>query len=332
MEGLDDMLKNLPKLLREREAALEERERELECLRARLEQEYPNQGCPSDVIRLNIGGAVRVDVLRRTLTQFKGSLLESKFSGRWDDSLEKDADGSFFIDQPERWFVPLIDYLRSKQCETPLSVVTDPPGFDKKVDQVGFKRMVEYYGMTLAVYPIGIFRLDGKILPDGSGSWDWDHVGEGTCKLKSNDWATFCLKPSTQHKRFVKNYEVTLEQSAVAQIGWINLNSLSAYLTSETARGVGYGENSLSLDCTKSSIASSGAVTSVDAVTVNDGFTIRSEDGGRKWFLNGTIVAQSCKKEDEGVFIEPNSSASFTWVPCISIKGRCEVSFLELSN
>jgi hypothetical protein len=27
-------------------------------------------------------------------------MLAAKFSGRWDDSLEKDADGNFFIDQP----------------------------------------------------------------------------------------------------------------------------------------------------------------------------------------------------------------------------------------
>ena len=107
MEGLDEVLKSLPDLLRKREAALQEKERDLERLRISLEKEHPNHGEPSDVLRLNIGGGARVDVLRRTLTQFEGSLLESKFSGRWDDSLEKDADGNFFIDQPARLFVPL---------------------------------------------------------------------------------------------------------------------------------------------------------------------------------------------------------------------------------
>jgi hypothetical protein len=42
----------------------------------------------------------RIDVLCRTLTSVEGSMLAAKFSGRWDDSLEKDADGNFFIDQP----------------------------------------------------------------------------------------------------------------------------------------------------------------------------------------------------------------------------------------
>ena len=74
MQGLDEVLKNLPQLLKEREEALDERERELECRRSRLEQEYPSHGGPSDVLRLNIGGSARVDVLRRTLTQFQGSL------------------------------------------------------------------------------------------------------------------------------------------------------------------------------------------------------------------------------------------------------------------
>jgi hypothetical protein len=64
--------------------------------------ENPTRFClgePGDVLRFNVGGA-RIDVLRRTLTSVEGSMLAAKFSGRWDDSLEKDADGNFFIDQP----------------------------------------------------------------------------------------------------------------------------------------------------------------------------------------------------------------------------------------
>mmetsp|Transcript_27375 Transcript_27375/g.49507 ORF Transcript_27375/g.49507 Transcript_27375/m.49507 type:complete len:85 (+) Transcript_27375:488-742(+) len=40
--------------------------------------------------------------------------------GRWDDSsLEKDADGHFFIDQPIELFQPMVEYLRAQACMMP---------------------------------------------------------------------------------------------------------------------------------------------------------------------------------------------------------------------
>jgi hypothetical protein len=59
-------------------------------------------------------------------------MLAAKFSGRWDDSLEKDADGNFFIDQPIEWFQPMIDYLRSAACLTPNAPAIDSPFFKAK--------------------------------------------------------------------------------------------------------------------------------------------------------------------------------------------------------
>ena len=55
------------------------------------------EGC-SEVLHLNVGGDLTA-VLRRTLTSVEGSMLASRFSGRWDNSLERDRDGNFFIDQ-----------------------------------------------------------------------------------------------------------------------------------------------------------------------------------------------------------------------------------------
>ena len=51
-------------------------------------------------------------VLRRTLTQFEDSVLAAQFSGRWDDSMEKDRDGNMFVDQDPENFMLLINYLR----------------------------------------------------------------------------------------------------------------------------------------------------------------------------------------------------------------------------
>ena len=45
----------------------------------------------SDVLllRLNVGGT-KMEVVRRALTILEDSRLASRFSGRWDDSIEKD--------------------------------------------------------------------------------------------------------------------------------------------------------------------------------------------------------------------------------------------------
>lgn len=59
--------------------------------------EYYGETNPSEVLSLNIGGT-KVKVSRKTLTCVPGSMLASKFSGRWDDSIERDDDGNFIID------------------------------------------------------------------------------------------------------------------------------------------------------------------------------------------------------------------------------------------
>lgn len=129
-----------------------------------FEETNPAAGNPSDVLRLNIGGS-RIDVLRRTLTSVEGSMLASRFSGQKDDSLEKDADGNFFIDQPMDLFLPLVDYLRAKACMTPLARPVKSPPFGDKDERNNFSRMLEYYGMTLGVYPFGIFEGDDNDSP-----------------------------------------------------------------------------------------------------------------------------------------------------------------------
>jgi len=48
----------------------------------------------SDILHLNIGGT-KTTVSRRILTSIPGSMPATKFSGGWDDSIEKDKDGDF---------------------------------------------------------------------------------------------------------------------------------------------------------------------------------------------------------------------------------------------
>ena len=183
--------------LEEREAKVEERE---EALRKALEgvdnEKRLMAGCtPNDVLPLNIGGT-KCHVLRKTLTQHEGSMLAARFSGRWDDSIDKDADGFFFIDQPAELMMPLINFLRAKAIETPVVVPVKVPvvypnadgkvGNDKEQD---FYRLVEYYGMTPFVY----------------GQCFWLHRGlagqGGQCtagaepSVTCTAWNTYVLRP-----------------------------------------------------------------------------------------------------------------------------------------
>jgi hypothetical protein len=272
----------------------------------------------------------RIDVLRKTLTQVEGSMLASRFSGRWDDSLEKDADGNFFIDQPEKLFILLIDFLRAKQIETPLAKHTDPPYFECEKETDDFNRMVEYYGLTLAVYPIGLNQLEEK---KSTTDPDWRICDQGECNIESLDWATYSLQPFQGcHSRVVDSFEVTIEKCSTAQIGWIDasVSSLRAYRSSEGGRGVGYGSSSMALDCVKSCVVVLGFSVPLlsGGIPVNQGCTIRSEKGGQNWFVDGTLVASTILEGDN--VTEFSFAKGVQWYPCISVRGSCKISKIEL--
>ena len=123
------------------------------------EDNEPPSSSGSDVLSLNVGGT-RVQVLRRTLTSCEGSMLASRFSGRWDESLEQDSQESFFIDQPPYLFLRLLDYLRHKSNETcgfpPARVQT----FEDEEEHDNFFRMVGYYGMAEQIYQVNMFQIN----------------------------------------------------------------------------------------------------------------------------------------------------------------------------
>ena len=156
---MQEALKQVADLDKKRRDGLEERERELELQRAAFEEEKKlfgatKEGRGSDVLCLNVGGK-RMDVLRRTLTQVEGSLLAAMFSGRWDDSLEKDRDGNFFVDQPWDLFEALVDSLRCKQNYMQGETFLERP--DEMIfngDLAKWNRclvMLEYYGVTYLI-------------------------------------------------------------------------------------------------------------------------------------------------------------------------------------
>ena len=50
----------------------------------------------ADIVTVNVGGKL-FTTNRRTLCLIEGSLLACMFSGRWDDSLQRDTNGSIFL-------------------------------------------------------------------------------------------------------------------------------------------------------------------------------------------------------------------------------------------
>jgi len=118
---------------------LKEREADFSRRVKLFETTNPAMGSDNDILQLNVGGRTNIAVLRNLLTQFEGSMLEAKFSGRWDDSMEKDRDGNIFVDQDPENFMLLINYLRMRmnnQLKRVPSVHRPKPTYDAGILQL----------------------------------------------------------------------------------------------------------------------------------------------------------------------------------------------------
>jgi hypothetical protein len=319
--SIEKLLESLSGLLSKREKCLDERERELEKAVQVFEGEKVNLGCgnyqPSDVLNINVGGTVMA-VLRRTITSVEGSMLASRFSGRWDDSIEKDRDGNFFIDQPFELFLPMIDHLRGKACETPLaSPVSSPelPFFVNSAKKYNdFKRMVEYYGMTPGIYPTPIDLHCG--MPGNSTISQYPEAG-----VTANDWSVFKIV-TEGHKRSIVSFEVTIGRVESMHIGWLIPGIWQANLTSSAPiSGVGECIASVGLDCARCGLVVNGQFTKVQDLSIDEGSVIRCENRGKRWFVNGNEIASSFLPAiDQSV------------IPAFSGKGKWKITAVELET
>ncbi len=104
----------------------------------------------SGIIYLNVGGQ-KLTTKRSTLCQVEGSLLARMFSGRWEDSVERDQDGAVFLDYNPQYFVPILNYLRAKTFATQVSLPRVPE--DQIMD---FKSFVQYLGLSDEIFPTEI--------------------------------------------------------------------------------------------------------------------------------------------------------------------------------
>jgi hypothetical protein len=337
--SLDDALKEIHAMLRQRENDLEERERQLEKQTTTSEQaNLTPLGKPSDVLRLNVAGTT-MDILRRTLTSVEGSVLAAQFSGRWDDSLAKDRDGNFFINQPYELWRPMVEYLLDKECETPLTAGVSSPTFTCRWTRKRFYRMVEYYEMTLGVYPFVVCKV---LSPIGRGPPVGCHPDYSI--VNPHTFASFGIAPDNDsHDRSISSFEVTLGDFTSATIGWSVGDIGDLYVEYAEGRGVGYASDSIAFDCSTSSVVFRSPATSPDCVSthipgcpLSAGSVIRCEDAGNKWYVNGKLVATTNEQTDGVRFVadwtipvDPKVSIR-TLIPYISIQGSCKVSKIEL--
>lgn len=342
VSALSEALSKREKELDAREEKLQQdfetREKEIEAREEKIRQHAEHtatfgETSSSDVLHLNVGGT-KTTVLRRTLTAVAGSMLASRFSGRWDDSIEKDKDGDFFIDQDFFLFDILLNYLRNK-ANGEVNYPIKAPDLRKLIEEKGtdgrdnFYRMVEYYGMTDDIYPTELYG-------SGSGSTLAKMLGPKKAEAKERYGTVLVLAP-VGHSRSVKTFEVTLGKVEKIKIGW----GLEPALTGNTSRDTAYVQYFLLLDLTGSSYTANKLTTKVDdGFEHSEGTIVRSENYGKIWYINGELVVPSfsekwdwaysrCKAKMDRDY-NSDYTNQFNMMPFIDFKGEIEVTYVEL--
>ena len=99
----------------------------------------------NDIIHLNVGGQ-KLTTKRSTLCQVENSLLATMFSGRWEESLERDQDGAVFLDFNPQYFVLILDYLREKRIAQSGKPIPLPKVADEQLER--FNNLLQYLGLS----------------------------------------------------------------------------------------------------------------------------------------------------------------------------------------
>jgi BTB/POZ domain len=195
--------------------------------RAELEQEKASMNTlapdASDIVTINVGGQVILQVHRDTLClAAPGSRFAALFSGRWEDHCVKDAQGSIFLDHDPELIRMIVNYMRIKRVEDPVDVPVDPPTPPDEKHQE-WACLLKYYGLT-AFFTKPFSSLDVSkltvIQPQGS-SVSTQRVGKGLqlsygCQGHYFVACTPCLVPGT-----MSSWKVTI--SKLSSGGWILL-------------------------------------------------------------------------------------------------------------
>mmetsp|Transcript_23745 Transcript_23745/g.55377 ORF Transcript_23745/g.55377 Transcript_23745/m.55377 type:complete len:374 (-) Transcript_23745:103-1224(-) len=137
--------------LQERQEAVALHARSLEQARQDFEAEKSAMMKPgvglNDIIGLNFGGERVVKVKRSLLLQFEESMLARMFSGRHEDSLDRDESGNVFFDYSPNIMLPLIEFLRLHRDLPPEAPDRLTPPEIAARDKTAWDAMTEFMGL-----------------------------------------------------------------------------------------------------------------------------------------------------------------------------------------
>ena len=98
-----------------------------------------------DLLEINAGGKI-ILARRSTLTQMKGTRLESLFSGRWDRRLQRDGKGRIFLDVNPVCFQAIVDYLNELVISPP-NFPSEPPHVEGELKHI-LRHQLDLFGIT----------------------------------------------------------------------------------------------------------------------------------------------------------------------------------------
>jgi len=153
---MDDSFSKLKLAFEEEKHALAKEREKLELERKEFQQDTKDiskiSKIPLDnVLSLNIGGK-KITIKRSTLTQVKGSLLETMFSSsHWEEKLDRDKEGNIFLDFDPKLFGKIIDYLRARLILEEGSPIPFP--VVSREDEDNFKSLVAYLRLGEGILP-----------------------------------------------------------------------------------------------------------------------------------------------------------------------------------
>lgn len=103
-----------------------------------------------DVVDLNVRGQI-ITVKRKTLCHVPGSLLELMFSGRWESSLDRDAQGRVFLEFNPTCFQAVVDSLSNARAHDRPPPLASPHVPSELLPE--FLSLVQYLGLQDALQP-----------------------------------------------------------------------------------------------------------------------------------------------------------------------------------
>jgi len=206
-DSITDILSHLHNLFQTKEKELKEREADFDRRVKAFESAHPTIGSNNDVIQLNVGGQTNISVLRATLTQFEDSMLAAKFSGRWDDSMEKDRDGNIFLDEDPEDFNILIKYLRLR--------AKNRVGIRPKATYA-FCSMLEYYNLMPGIY--------GQTWVGKHDTFTCEEISYGTVSLSKNLESHDEFAAVVFSGLKLLEFTVEFEKGATGFVGWMNIS------------------------------------------------------------------------------------------------------------